>query len=515
MQGRMGCWVRYVVVGLVVLMSAGCASRISTNQQLSGNEGAVVLRFITNEAELHSPVKALFQVNLQRVYPPEDVDIAGLTLARTRAVTHGSAIFSGTLKPGRYKVLSASGVVGGYPYNYSYRFPLGATIDTFEVHKGEVTLLGTVLVQPTQGSRFRLGYLPPDAELMETFERLFPAMAQQTRGRPFHSLEMTPELNQAHADAPKMKRLSYAVNGLWQSDKGDFFAGSRMGKILWKRVSETHWREFDVGSWREVLSVRPYAGGVLAAGEEGLLRHSVDEGKTWVALTPPDGGLIYAIEPMEQNKLLAVVRHGDIWSAYLTDDARLGGWRKVGVLVGEEPAIAALRTVGLAAADAAENALWPPGVVVRGNTVGLMLRDGAFHLLDIATGQVEHLPTKLMMHSLAALPDGTLLLRGQGFGDQPSTLLSADGGRSWNDLWASGVAAFANSQRGFVARKSSLSMTVDTGKTWTLMNGDIPWLPAELRTLTVDRLDGSLVAVLFGGRIFRSVDQGKSWKRER
>ena len=254
---------------VMALMLAACGTTpITSEQKLTGQEGAVVLKLITNGSGASDPAETLSSISLKRETPPGPRAAANetVTLVRTRAVTHTTAVFSGMVLPGRYQVMNAVGSSG----NTTYTFPLAPRLSSFEVKEGEVSLLGTVLIQPLEGSRFVVGYIAPDADLTETFEQLFPALAEQTRGKPIHTFEATPEMSRSAEIAPQFKQMASAFNGLKIMDDGAIVAGSKVGRVVWRKAGERQWRRLNVGSWKEVLTVRAYRGGLLAAGEEGL-----------------------------------------------------------------------------------------------------------------------------------------------------------------------------------------------------------------------------------------------------
>lgn len=493
--------------GVLLLCAAvltGCAAvPISTARKLTGDEGAVVLKFITNSRAESDPAETLSTITLERERAPTAASASAelFTLVRTRSVTHTTAVFSGMVPPGRYTVVNAVGGVG----NTTYTFPIGSMMGKFEVKKGEVSLLGTMLVQPLEGSRFNVGYVPPDAELSETFEQLFPALAEQTRGKPVNSFESTADLTRRAALGPLIKQLARPVNGLMQTDKGEFYAGGKLGKVSWRPAGERRWQHGDVGGWREVMSLRPYRGGLLAAGEEGLLRHSSDNGKTWVSLTPPDRGLILTAEPLANGKVVALVRRDEQWTAYVSDDVLAGAWRKLGSFADE-------RSYNVPGQKAVP--------LVMGHELGLMMPTGEMQVVDSNTGNVDRRSTGLSLFNARAYPDGLLVMQGAIM--LRKTLVSTDSGKTWVDLEIHrGIShvAFADRKKAYalgpLAGEWVLMLSLDGGRTWAKAGGTPTGANlGEVRELVVDRADGSLLAFMQGGRVLRSSDQGKTWGRE-
>ena len=502
---------RTACLGTLVWLLAGCATSpppISTEQKLTGQEGAVVFKFITNGATAADPSETLSSITLRRdlapgaTATPQDTAI----LRRTREMTHSSAVFSGMVAPGHYRVSHAT----GYSGNTTYTFPLGGMLSPFDVKKGQVSLLGTLLVQPLEGTRFVVGYVPPDAELNQTFEVLFPALAEQTRGQPVNTFEPSPELTRRILLAPQFRQLSTAHNGLQSSADGTILAGSRMGRVIWRKAGERRWRALNLGTWREVLWVRAYRDGLLAAGEEGMLRYSSNEGRTWQALTPPAPGLIAAAEPLPNGKIVALVRRNTEWTAYASNDPVAGAWRKVGSFEQERSL----------------NVPWQNAIALAsGNRVGIMMPNGEFLVVDGDSETIERRSTGVSTFGAQVMPDGMLVVQGGTL--TRSTLISTDGGKTWIDLntsrfvqaitFASRTTAYAVApvDPGLFAGTYALMVTRDGAKTW-VKSGELPTgaLPNQVRHLFVDRTDGSLLAFLQNGQVQRSTDEGKTWTRE-
>jgi hypothetical protein len=116
-------------LAVVLAFLTGCATSpppISSAQTLSGQAGAVVIRLITNGAEANDPTETLSSLTLKRDVPPgvqasaEDTAI----LRRTREMTNSTAVFSGMVAPGRYRLSHANGFFA----NTTYTFPLAGRL---------------------------------------------------------------------------------------------------------------------------------------------------------------------------------------------------------------------------------------------------------------------------------------------------------------------------------------------------------------------------------------------------
>lgn len=503
-------WNRCFRVGglFAAALLAGCAAApITAEQRLTGEEGAVVFKLITNGTASADPAETLSAVILKRELTPGSKETAqdAPVLLRTRAVTNATAVFSGMVPPGRYRVIRAT----GYRGLADYTFPLERMLTAFEVKTGEVSLLGTLLVQPLDRWRFTVAYVPPDAELTETFEALFPALAQQTRGQRPNTFEPSAELRQRESLAPRLRELASAYNGLRAAADGTVLAGGKMGRIIWLKPGESRWRVARLGTWREVMSVGIYRQGLFAAGEEGLLRYSKDEGNTWQSLTPPDRGLIAIVEPLPNGKVIALVRREAEWTAYATDDLLTGTWRKIGSFDHERSL----------------NAPWlGPIGVGSGTAAGIMMPNGTLRMVDGNSETIERHSTGVTTFAAQAMPDGMLVVRGGNV--MATTLVSADGGKTWTDLKTPPTVqavTFADSATTYaiapvdpgapLSTRFALMVSRDGAQTWT-QAGEVPGgEPIAVRGLYYNRSDRSLLAFMQNGEVLRSTDQGKTWTR--
>jgi photosystem II stability/assembly factor-like uncharacterized protein len=497
------------MLGLGLALLTGCATApppISSTQTLSGQEGAVVIRLITNGATALDPAESLSSLVLTRDLAPGAARSAADTavLMRTREMTLSTAIFSGMVAPGRYRLSRATGAYG----NITYTFPLAGRLSSFEVKPQEVSMLGTLLVQPLQGNRFAIGYLPPEGELTRTFESLYPALAEQTRGQVPNQFEPDANLVRSAALTPALRNLTTALNGIHVAADGTLLAGSKMGRVIWRKPGLPRWLALQVDTWLEVLSVRPYRNGLLVAGEEGLLRFSADEGKSWQTLPTPAPGLIAAAEPLGNGKVLALVRRGTKWSAHISDNPLAGGWRELARFEQE-------RSI---------NAPWQHAIVLAGQgQAGVVMPNGEFVVVDGSTEALERRPIGVTTFDAHWAADGLLLAQGGNL--TRTTFLSTDGGRRWTDLNTSRFIqaitatspqvfyAVAPVDPGIFAGVYALMVSRDGAKTWARL-GEVPGGNAgAVRALRVDRSDGALLAFLTDGRVLRSTDDGQTWNR--
>ena len=491
-------------LGFVVWLLAGCSiSPISTSQTLTGQEGAVVFKLITNGSSTWDPAETLSTIAIKREPAPgaTAAPYDTLILSRTREMTHSTAVFSGMVAPGRYSLSHAHGNAG----ITTYTFPLNG-FGTFEVKKGAVSLLGTLLVQPLEGTRFQVGYVPPEAELTQTFSSVFPALAQQTRDQPVNTFEPTNELTRRASMAVLFKQMPTPYEGLHAMADGNLLAGGKMGRVIWRKAGESRWRVLQLDTWKEVLSVRIYRGGLLAAGEEGLLRFSADEGKTWQALTPPDQGLIAAAEPLPNGKVIALVRRNTTWKAYISDNPMVGRWRNVGAFEQER---------------SMNTHRWEPVVLAGSHRAGILMANGEYVVVDGNSETIERHSVGVSIFGAQVLPDGMLVVQGGIL--TRSTLVSSDGGKTWTDLDTSRfmmAITFANPSTAYAIAPPgnsggfALMVSRDGAKTWQKA-GEVPTSGSTAtRALLIDPSNGALLALMQNGQVMRSTDEGKTWARD-
>jgi photosystem II stability/assembly factor-like uncharacterized protein len=239
-----------------------------------------------------------------------------------------------------------------------------------------------------------------------------------------------------------------------------------------------------------------------------LLRYSSDEGKTWQTLPLPASGLIAAAEPLANGKVLALVRRGTQWSAHLSDDPFVGGWREIARFEQE-------RSINLP---------WQNAIVLAGrDRAGVFMPNGELLVVDGNTQALERRSIGVSTSGAQLLADGTLLAQGGNI--TRTTFISTDGGRQWRDLDTSRFVvaitaadtktfyAVAPVDPGLFAGTYALMVSRDGAKTWK-KTGEVPGgNPALVRALRLDRHDGALLAVLSNGRVMRSTDEGATWTR--
>lgn len=310
------------------------------------------------------------------------------------------------------------------------------------------------------------------------------------------------------ARAPAFRGVSTRLNDVHLTADGSLLAGSKMGRVIWRKAGEKVIRKLQVDTWLEILSVRAYRNGLLVAGEEGLLRYSDNEGKTWKALVAPTPGIVAAIEPTSDGKLLALIQRGKQWSVHVSDDPMAGGWRE---LASFERILLSLRG-------------GDPLAVAGSGRVGAMMTNGEFFVVDGTTEKLERHSSGAGVAYVQWLGDGTLIARAES--RRGSSVRSTDGGRHWVELntYNDTVAVTAADAQVFYAvapnapglvigAKMALMVSRDGTKTWS-QSGSVPGgSPFDVRNLLFDHTDSSLLAILSDGRVMRSTDEGQTWSQ--
>jgi photosystem II stability/assembly factor-like uncharacterized protein len=512
---RRACF--WATAAALALLSACAAPPIDGNRQLSEGEGAVMLKLVPKGSSPVDPVELLTAMSVQEVLPPgAEQSSAGGTrtaavprayqLNRTKLSTRSTTVFSGLLPPGKYAITSMTGML----YPTTYTFPFHRRLPAFEVKAKTATMLGTVLVQPGAGKSFAVAYVPPDEEFRATFKQLYPALEAQSKDVAPLGFDQSDKQLLETALAQSFRFRVAGLNGLSQGEDGTLYAGTRTGIALMRKTTDQNWRNLDLRSWREVTSVRPYRDGLVASGEEGLLKFSKDGGLTWAPLAAPDQGLIYAVEPAPSGHLMAVSRFRSTWSVYRSADPFAGNWQKLATFEHE-------RSLNVSFTDAR--------VVASGVQIGVMMPNGTYYLIDSEKGSVEKFSGALSVLELWVSPGGRLVQQGIGT-LTAKTIVSDNFGRSWTDVnlsrFTTGVVfkdkdtsyAVGPVDPGVTAGSFALMTSRDGGKTW-VPTGVVPGgVAGAVGELMIDRIDGSLLAVLKNATVMRSKDEGANWQTQ-
>ena len=508
-------WFRQIgsvcLAAVVALVLAGCVTTpapIKAEQTLDGTEGAVVVKLIGKNGSVWDTIETLSSLSLfntRTLAPGEHYNAYdNVTLTRTNALTNSTVIFSGMVRPGTYRITHAAGFRGSI--TYTFPFQQTPNLSEFDVKTGQITMLGTLLVQPLEGNRFVIGYIAPDEEFRATVRQLYPVLAEQAKARPVNTFWPSAQLNKNIEFGRRIARIHTGWNSVHQDADGTYLSGGKMGSVVMRKPGENQWRLLNVGALAEVRSVYRVNGGLLAAGEEGLLRYSQDDGRTWAKLTPPDPGLIEAAVPLKSGKILALGRRDGLWTMYVSDSLENINWRKLNSFKD----------------GASLNIAWLPAMCFAWRDgVGVMMPNGDFYEADGERGTATLVNTGPTTSEAYVMPNGTLFKTAGNLGSSRYT--SSDQGKTWSEVKfprfsfraatndANTIYTIAAIDPGFYPGPYGLKTSRDGGKTW-VHTGTFPGDdPVETLQLAVDRVDSSLLAFMTRGRIMRSSDEGKTW----
>ena len=497
----------FVAGGAPLLMAglAGCAVSAPELRRVASirpDQGGVVFRMIVNASGSH-PASRLSFLTLQGENLP-NTPYDPYELFGRMAGGSGTVVYSGLVPAGRYRIWRASNrAVGGstFPGDMTYSFPLQQLPASFEVQPGAVVMLGTLILQPGADRRFSFQYVAAGEETRASVRMLFPQLVESQPGQVFRTVDLATSVPADAPQAQAFRRRSLVVGGLWQSNQGDLCIGGKMGTARWRKAGEERWRVLDLGSWSEVRCLRRYLKGLVAGGEDGLLKYSADEGRTWRALTPPAPGLISTLLMLPSGRTVAFCQVDSEWQAFVSPDLLAGTWQRV----------AALRL----------NNNRIPSVFVRGKQMVFVEPSGATHLLDAETLQVEQRETS-SGELLAVSPGGDAMVRLR-TGWTLSHEISSDLGQTWRDLRLPGNSAVvalkdANALYAYLqpemtgslfAKPARFVASRDGGASWTA--GSWPAGLLDLAQLAVDPVGGAVLAFAGDGRLWRSRDDGNSW----
>lgn len=498
---------------LFSMLLTGCISSkpLDVAKPPSSDSGAVVLRIVSDGYHGHRDfTRFVLAARIRRDGASAGSGPSRVRLVRERGATNSSVVLGGVVAPGLYYL---EGLETGQE---SYPFKEDAL--RFEVKAGGTSFLGTLVYY---GGGEVPQHVPLDAASRESFEQSFPAIFGTLSAKRELMLPVSSGLPDALRSVSALKRYAQASDQWAQLENGDFAAPGRLGTVLYRKQGSSRRVVLDVGDWREVLAVSAFMGGLLVAGEEGLLRFSADGGATWRAMPSPGRGMIRAVRPLTQGGVMAIVRTGDRWSAHATQDAFAGGWREVAEFSFEEsrgaddPLVS--RAGGTQKRDLPDPDWQPlPRVVGVANGVGLMRTDGAYRLVD-PSGQVRSALAGPVA-DLKATRDGLLSIRKW---RAVGMSLSADEGMTWSDLrlLPSTLAVAFQDRRTYFAiaaasadglrRQYATYVTRDGGETWS-QSGTSPVEPGQAVRLWVTT-EGALQIEVETGDVLQSVDAGARW----
>lgn len=507
-----------LVAGLAATSGlTACASNLPVDERrtIPPGQGAILLRLVTDGQLKRVPDQTepadfaddVLSAVVVRTGPKQSTH--RVRLMRLNGTTHSSVVMAGFAEPGQYHV--------AWIEDRDDAFILDPELLKFEVTANTLSLLGTLVVEKVAEQLTDVGHVPADVEAEKIAIGAVPALwplgqagriALPTNGRP--------RLLASQERARRFKAGMQPLPVVEQLGTGEFASRGRLGKFYLRPRRRSRAVAIDSGTWGELTSVCRYRGGLVVAGEDGLLRFSSDDGQRWAPMPSPMPGLIRLVLPLRDGGLVAVVRYGPTWSVHVADDPWRTGWRKTAEFTFRE----------------SRNVAWPAELVLAvGEKVGVMHRAGSFALVEPRSGQVvrskHEVPVttlnpvgSVFVTGLSATPDGLLTMRARRVGIV--TLVSADEGRTWTDLnLPRSLVAFTLRDRrvGHAigvpdgGGQYELLTTRDAGATW-VRSGQVPFDPAQVVRLDVDRVDGALLAQLRNDRVMRSMDEGINWTED-
>ena len=494
---------------LAVLLAAACQTvSLNSAQDHTAGNGIVAFRYAINGAQpiaFHDPWDFV---------EIEGDDGSSLTFNPVYDGISRTALYVGSVPPGRYRFTEFSGRIGGVSGRPNDK------LGKFNVEAGRVTYLGTLVQQvdelrvsfPGTGTRNLLVYDPnpsPDG-LPEILDILFPGLSGVDRN-PQSFIGWDPETVPDAAGPALYAEIRKASRGLIdpvELSDGSVAFGSLLGQLrLWH--PDAGWRRVDIGVNRAIEAFAELSPGVwLVGGEMGSLRLTTDEGRTWKdAGIPLPYGVVQDIYTMPDGYIYITHYRGTQFTLYR---GKMGGgpWQVIqsarfaapGQLYGSTPQ--RMKTYRF------------------GSVLYTTLPHSNLAVFDTATGVAEIRDMPGPFNHMQLSNDGVLRGNFEQFIIW-NPLESRDGGKSWEGSTHSRAMlppAFKDGsfgmgvelQPGFTSGTAYLSQTEDGGKTWERTREfflSTIWMGYARRTDAFYAYDR--VRTLFVSR-----DGGKTWKED-
>jgi hypothetical protein len=532
-------------LAVAAILACACALAQSDKPQaLEGGNGFVVVRVVTHAAVPHPLMGYNTRWRNLVLQSPGGAQVQ--LSSAPDAGRRSTQIFAEQLAEGRYRVAALRS--GGASISLA---PSGLD---FEVKRGRITNLGTLIVQPVGNSEYTVLPFPGIDDVREYLAREQPtiaaaagaetlgwsggksadgtasgprwlAVSNTAAGGIIGTITMNLIQAKIDADAKTVpvaawkettgdadrlrlaKRQTYSLNALQRLPDGRIAAGTNLGQVL-LRHPETGWQRFDLEDPREITALyAPDGEHIVAGGEEGLLVSTQDGGRTWVRHRPPvAGGLIVHIAEYEGQVLVLSVLNDD-FRLHSTRDLGSGEWRE---LKQEKMDFLGLRLhphmQGMGALHEGRYYMAVPGKPI--------------HVLDLAAGTWT-----------SAKPDGPFRFMGAvkgGFAyatgaiNRVAPYLSRDGGATWTKLENSCTATFSGVLSvaflspgdayllcydvGMWSNAYAIKRTKDGGAMWTNVLAEIPGRPFQMYATPE-----VLLYVDVTGQVHASRDAGITW----
>ncbi len=515
-------------------------------QSFEGTNGYVVLRIVTNAAV---PLVLMGYNTKWRTLVLQSAD--GGEVPLNPAPDDGrrsTQVFAQQLPEGRYKPLAlrSAGTI-----------PLTGSDLGFEVKRGRVTNLGTLVVQPIGNNEYTVLPFPGSDDLREFVAREAPAIAAAAGGEalgwtggkgadgtaagPRWTVvsntaaggiigTITMNIIQAELDSDAKtapvaawkettdpaarlrlaKQNTYSLNALQRLPAGEIAAGTNLGQVM-LRDPATGWARFDLEDPREVTALHaPSRERMVAGGEEGLLVSTQDGGKTWTRHRPPAPGVLIVHIAEHEGQTFVLSALGDDIRLHSTRDLASGEWRE---LKSGEMDFLGLRI---------HPHMQPMGTLHEGRYY-MLVPGQAIYVLDLEMGAWT-----------SAKPDGLFRFMGAVRGafayatgaiNRVAPYLSRDGGATWTRFANPCTATFSGvqsvaflspsdaylmcSEIGMWSNTWTIKRTTDGGANWTDVAKDLAGRPLQMYA-TPELILYTEVT----GQVRASKDGGATWAYE-
>jgi photosystem II stability/assembly factor-like uncharacterized protein len=514
-------WRRLAVASLGAVILAGCATGgLKPDSPLPAQQGLLVVRIASNADEPE-------RWDTLEVW---SIDQKKLTFLSPVAPAMSTSIFVDALPPGQYRLDALKSVKRLGNLILTRTAPLHERLGTFRIEAGQVTNLGTVVIQPELNSassqQYAVTLTTVPAELETLLQRRLPVIAAAALGKPVLGWDAVPNEGAQQAVLRLAQAGSAHVNDPREAPWGEVVAGSLLGQVL-VRSTDGKWRSLATGYTGEIVAVVPLRSGeLLAAGEDGLLLLSADRGRSWSRLPVPTSGLLEDVDQADDGRVYLLAREESGHALYVAADPKGNGWEKLRSMMrfpsvprsagtpGGEPALLVGRGVAIAAPpqhfvshDAATGE-WHTALTIRFT----LKEPRAFTRLRARADGLLYGPAKSNWSSA----------KGSLFGGE-GIVASRDGGKSWETLstWDESSSVkdvlFTSATTGYalVRRKGVEGLlvmaTADGGKSWA-EHGKVPSFAGTVFPAEGGRV---LLAASERGAVWASRDQGKSWSLER
>ncbi len=507
-------WTALLAAGLVVALSGCIRSKPleegATQHSLKG-QGAAVLRVAYDR----NPERGDTETNIIAVRVNR-VSGEGRHRARLVRSAHGNyftATLGGALEPGTYSAYVVEMLWEGQ--KRSLRLAEGSLL--FDVRADSVSVLGTLVISRDDAD---VAYLPPEGDAAEQWVgQAFP-LAEMSATKLDYAPKVAVKIPTPRDGGAELKKRAQATAGWVQLPNGDFMAPGRLGTVLHRHRTSSRKETIDVGAWGTVLFVGALKSGVVAAGEDGLLRFSADGRSGWRQLRGPGRGAIHAVQAFADSKVAAIVRSGDRWAVFVTDDVFGGQWRELTAFSFDASVDLQAHVAPAPAPAAPSRPRFVPIAVATPDKLGIVQYYGAYRIVDLKSGSVVANSMGSFVLEVATPADGTIAVRTRG---PVSANQSVDGGASWETVQtppSTVLAATKNRQTHYAivseligGQISRFSMRVsrDGGATWT-QTGTVPIRLGQAEKLWASPANTLQIETIDEG-VLESLDEGKTWVR--